>query len=71
MREGFDDSGKVSDKMSDKEKNRMDTIIRYLREHCEILSGVATDLLNVEVKTASRLLSKAEKCGIIQGEGEK
>lgn len=78
IREGFDDSNKVSDKvsdkmsdkMSDKEKDRMNTIIVYLEEHHEISSSVAADLLDVEVKTASRLLSKAEKCGIVRGEGK-
>ncbi len=70
IREGFDDSNIVSDKMSDKEKERMNTIIMYLKEHREISSSIAADLLGVETKTASRLLVKAEKYGIVQGEGK-
>ena len=70
IREGFDESGEMSDKMSDKEKDRMNIIIMYLKEHHEISSSIAAELLDVEVKTASRLLSKAEKCGIVQGEGK-
>ena len=78
IREGFDESGemsdkmsnKMSDKMSDKEKDRMNIIIMYLKEYHEISSSIAAELLDVEVKTASRLLSKAEKCGIVQGEGK-
>ena len=67
VREGFDDSRKMSDKMSDKEMDRINIIIMYLEEHHEISSSIAAELLDVEVKTASRLLSKAEKCGIVQG----
>ena len=78
IRDGFDDSEKMSDKMSDKmfdamsdkEKDRIKTIIEYLEEYHEISSSVAADLLDVEIKTASRLLSKAEKSGIVQGEGK-
>ena len=78
IREGFDESGEMSDKMSDKmsnkmsdkEKDRMNIIIMYLKEHHEISSSIAAELLDVEVKTASRLLSKAEKCGIVRGEGK-
>ena len=66
IREGFDESNKMSDKMSDKEKDRMKTIIIYLEENREIASGIAAKLLGVETKTASRLLNKAEKCGIVR-----
>ena len=66
IREGFDESRK----MSDKEKDRMNIIIMYLEKHYEISSGIAADLLDVETKTASRLLNKAEKCGIVRGEGK-
>lgn len=66
IREGFDESGK----MSDREKDRMNIIIMYLEKHHEISSGTAADLLDVETKTASRLLNKAEKCGIVRGEGK-
>lgn len=75
IREGFDEGRKVSDKMSNKmsnkEKDRMNIIIMYLEEHYEISSGIAAALLDVEAKTASRLLNKAEKCGIVRGEGKK
>lgn len=78
IREGFHEGRKVSDKVSDKmsnkmsnkEKDRMNIIIMYLEEHYEISSGIAADLLDVETKTASRLLNKAEKCGIVRGEGK-
>lgn len=70
IREGFDENRKMSDKMSDKEKDRMNIIIMYLEKHYEISSGIAADLLNVENKTASRLLNKAQKCGIVRGEGK-
>lgn len=63
-------SDNMFDKMSEKEKDRIGTIIEYLEEYHEISSSVAAKLLNVEVKTASRLLSKAEKCGILQGKGK-
>ena len=61
---------KCPNKMSNKEKDRMNIIIMYLEEHYEISSGIAADLLDVETKTASRLLNKAEKCGIVRGEGK-
>lgn len=74
IREGFDEgkkmTNKMTDKMSNKEKDRMNIIIMYLEEHHEISSSIAAELLDVEVKTASRLLSKAEKCGIVRGEGK-
>ena len=42
----------------------------FFEIHYEISSGIAADLLNVENKTASRLLNKAQKCGIVRGEGK-
>ena len=78
IRKGFGESSKMSDKMSDKmsnnmsdkEKGRMKTIMIYLEENHEIARGIAAELLGVETKTASRLLNKAEKCGIVRGEGK-
>ncbi len=42
----------------------------YLNKNKEINSSNAAELLNVEVKTASRLLFKAEKLNIIKGAGK-
>ena len=36
----------------------------------KINSAIAAELLGVEVKTASRLLSKAEKLEILKGDGK-
>ena len=64
IREGLDES----EEMSDKEKDRMNVIIMYLEKPYEISSDIAGVLLDVETKTASRLLNKAEKCRIVRDE---
>ena len=48
----------------------MQTILSYPETNKEINSSIAARILDVEVKTASRLLSKAEKLGILKGEGK-
>lgn len=70
IRDGFDTNGKMSDKMSDKEKDRMNIILSYLNNNKEITSSVAAKLLDIDTKTTSRLLSKAEKYGIVKGVGK-
>ena len=48
----------------------MQLILNYLETNKEINSSIAAKLLDVEVKTASRLLLKAEKLDIIKGTGK-
>jgi len=42
----------------------------YLETNKEINSAAAAKLLEVEIKTASRLLLKAEKLNILKGAGK-
>lgn len=78
IRDGFEKQEAVSESMSESmselmselERARMKVILGYLNANREISSAVAADLLGVEVKTASRLLSKAEKLDILKGEGK-
>lgn len=55
--------------LSELECSRMDVILKYLRENGKIRSAVAAELLSVRTKTAGLLLRKAEKLGILYGEG--
>lgn len=48
----------------------MQIILNYLRSNKEINSTVAAELLKVEMKTASRLLRKAENINILKGSGK-
>ena len=48
----------------------MQVVLGYLNGNKKINSVIAAELLGVEVKTASRLLSKAEKLEILKGEGK-
>jgi ATP-dependent DNA helicase RecG len=48
----------------------MQIILQYLDANKEINSAIAAELLGVEVKTASRLLSKAEKLNLLRGKGK-
>ena len=66
IRSGFE----MSESMSELEIERMKNILMYLNKNKEINSSNAAELLNVEVKTASRLLFKAEKLKIIKGAGK-
>lgn len=51
----------MSESMSELERTRMQIILHYLDTNKEINSSIAAKLLKVEIKTASRLLSKAAK----------
>ena len=74
IRDGFEKkeamSDSVSESMSELERTRMQIILSYLETNEEINSSIAAELLDVEIKTASRLLSKAEKIDILKGEGK-
>ena len=56
--------------MSELERARMQVVLNYLYANKEINSVIAAELLGIEVKTASQLLSKAEKLSILNGEGK-
>lgn len=60
----------MSESMSELERARMQVIFSYLNINKEINSVTAAKLLNVEIKTASRLLRKAEKLSILMGNGK-
>lgn len=74
IREGFEKkaamSESMSESMSELERTRMQVVLSYLETNKEINSSIAASILGVEVKTASRLLSKAEKLDILKGEGK-
>lgn len=63
-------SESMSELMSELERTRMQIILHYLDTNKEINSSVAAKLLEVEIKTASRLLSKAAKLDIIKSVGK-
>jgi ATP-dependent DNA helicase RecG len=48
----------------------MQIILNYLASNKEINSSGAAQLLKVEIKTASRLLSKAEKLNVLNSAGK-
>jgi ATP-dependent DNA helicase RecG len=60
----------MSESMSELEWTRMKVILQYLETNKEINSAIAAELLGVGVKTASRLLLKAEKLNILEGIGK-
>lgn len=66
IRGGF----KRKEKMSELERARLQIILIYLETNKEINSAAAAKLLEVEIKTASRLLLKAEKLNILKGTGK-
>jgi ATP-dependent DNA helicase RecG len=74
IRDGFERKEKMSESMSESmselERARMQIILIYLETNKEINSSVAAKLLEVEIKTASRLLLKAEKLDILKGAGK-
>lgn len=70
IRDGFERKEIMSESMSELERARMQLILNYLETNKEINSSIAAKLLDVEVKTASRLLLKAEKLDIIKGTGK-
>ena len=74
IRDGFERKEKMSESMSESmselERARMQIILIYLETNKEINSAAAAKLLEVEIKTASRLLLKAEKLNILKGTGK-
>ena len=78
IRDGFERNEKMSESMSESmtesmselERARMQIILIYLETNKEINSAAAAKLLEVEIKTASRLLLKAEKLNILKGTGK-
>ena len=63
-------SESMSEPMSKLERTRMQIILHYLDTNKEINSSIAAKLLKVEIKTASRLLLKAEKLDILNSYGK-
>lgn len=63
-------SNKMSDKMSDIDNQRLTIICDYLKTHDYVSNSIAQKLLNIENKTAQRLLIKAEKLSFLKSEGE-
>ena len=61
IRDGFERKEKMSESMSELERARMQIILIYLETNKEINSAATAKLLEVEIKTASCLLLKAEK----------
>ena len=74
IRDGFEKketiSESMSELMSELERERMQIILNYLEINREINSSCAAELLEVEIKTASRLLLKAEKLDILKSTGK-
>ena len=73
IREGFaykKMSESMSESMSELERVRMKLILDYLNAHSNISSAVAAELLDVQTKTAARLLTKAEKIGLLDSDGK-
>lgn len=78
IRDGFDKNEIMSESMSksmsesmyELEIARIQVILQYLTVHDTINSAKAAELLDVEKKTASRLLSKAEKVEVLISKGK-
>ncbi len=70
IHDGFEKRDIMYESMSELEKARMKVVLDYLGVNSSINSTKAAELLNVEVKTASRLLAKAEKIQILRSEGK-
>ena len=78
IRDGFEKNETMSESMSESmselmselERTRMQIILHYLDNNKEINSSIAAGLLEVEIKTASRLLSKAEKLDVLKSSGK-
>lgn len=66
----FEENETMSESMSELERIRMQIILHYLDTNKEINSSIAAKLLKVEIKTASRLLLKAEKLDILKSYGK-
>ena len=63
-------SESMTESMSKLERTRMQIILHYLDTNKKINSSIAAKLLKVEIKTASRLLLKAEKLDILNSYGK-
>ena len=70
IRDGFDKNEIMSESMSELEIARIQVILQYMTVHDTINSAKAAELLDVEKKTASRLLSKAEKVEVLISKGK-
>ena len=66
----FEENETMSESMSKLERTRMPIILHYLDTNKEINSSIASKLFKVEIKTASRLLLKAEKLDILNSYGK-
>ena len=66
----FEGNETMSESMSELERTRMQIILHYLDTNKEINSSIAAKLLKVEIKTASRLLSKVAKLDILKSYGK-
>ena len=66
----FEENETMSESMSKLERTRMPIILHYLDTNKEINSSIAAKLFKVEIKTASRLLLKAEKLDILNSYGK-
>ena len=64
-------SEKVSEIMSELEKNRLDVINKFLSENNSITSKEAVELLGISERTVQKLLNKAERMGFVKSEGTK
>ena len=60
----------VSESMSELEEQRWKILASYLAEHDSINSTAAAELLGIHIKTAARLLLKAEKMGLLLSYGK-
>lgn len=74
IRDGFERKDIVSESMSESmsglERARMQIILDFLTANKKINSSEAAELLGVEIKTASRLLAKAEKLDVLKSVGK-
>ncbi len=69
LREENEMSEKVSEIMSELEKDRLEIIKSYLSKHRSITSKEAVSLLDISERTSQRLLKKAERMGLIKSMG--
>lgn len=76
-RDGFENKNKVSESMSESmsesiselERGRIKIVLDYLKENDSISSTIAASILDVQIKTASRLLKQGEEIGLLKSEG--
>lgn len=66
----FEGNETMSESMSELERTRMQIVLQYLDTNKEINSSIAAKLLKVEIKTASRLLSRVAKLDILKSYGK-